>query len=118
MVAEVRDGASMRSVARRYGVSLSTVQWWIRRAGNRELSAVDWSTRSPVPERVHRTEAGMEDLVLRLRRELRETSALGEYGAKAIHYELTAQGHSQVPSVRTIGRILARRGALDGRRRT
>jgi hypothetical protein len=60
----------------------------------------------------------MEDLVLRLRRELRETSALGEYGAKAIHYELTAQGHSQVPSVRTIGRILARRGALDGRRRT
>jgi hypothetical protein len=52
-----------------------------------------------------------------LRRELKETSELGEHGAKAIHRELLARGYQAVPSVRTIGRILERRGALDGRRR-
>ena len=107
----------MRSVARRYGVSLSTVQWWVRRAGNRRLAAVEWGTRTPIPQHVHRTDTAVEDLVLRLRRELKDLSALGEYGAKAIHYELSARGLSSVPSVRTIGRILARRGALDDRRR-
>jgi hypothetical protein len=62
---------------------------------------------------VHRTDTAVEDLVLRLRRELKDTSALGEYGARAIHGELAARRLPRVPSVRTIGRILARRGALD-----
>jgi hypothetical protein len=60
-------------------------------------------------------------LVLQVRKELKEQSDLGEYGARAIHRELSDR-HQQdptveVPSVRTIGRILRRRGALDGRRR-
>jgi hypothetical protein len=59
----------------------------------------------------------MEDLVLTLRRQLKESSDLGEFGARAIHRELIALGHSSVPCVRTIGRILERRGALEGRRR-
>ena len=37
MVAEVRAGASMRAVARAHAVSLSTVQWWVRRASDRPL---------------------------------------------------------------------------------
>jgi len=117
MVAEVRAGASMRAVARAHDVRLFTVQWWCRRAGNLSLDHVDWSDRSPIPRRVHRTESAVEDLVLGLRRELKETSDLGEYGARVIHRALVARGHALVPSVRTIGRILERRGALDAGRR-
>jgi hypothetical protein len=52
-----------------------------------------------------------------VRRELKETSDLGEFGAVAIHRELLERSIASVPSFRTIGRILERRGALDGRRR-
>jgi len=107
----------MRSVARAHDVRLFTVQWWCRRAGDLPLDRVDWRDRSPIPRRVQRTESAVEDLVLVWRRELKETSDLGEYGARAIHRELVARGHAVVPSVRTIGRILERRGALDARRR-
>jgi hypothetical protein len=108
---------SMRAVARAHDVSLSTVQWWCRRAGGLALDRVEWSDRPPIAVRVHRTESAVEDLALGLRRELKETSDLGEYGARAIHHELLARGHVLVPSVRTIGRILERRGALDAGRR-
>jgi hypothetical protein len=82
MVAKVRAGASMRAVARLHRVSLSTVQWWARRAGDLALDKVDWGNRSPIPARNARTAAAVEDLVLMLRRELKERSALGEYGAR------------------------------------
>jgi hypothetical protein len=117
MVAKVRAGASMRAVARLHHVSLFTVQLWVRRAGDLSLDDVDWNDRSPIPTRNTRTKPAVEDLVLMLRRELRERSALGEYGARAIRGELVARRHATVPSLRTIGRILERRGALDGGRR-
>lgn len=81
------------------------------------LEEVDWRDHPPIAGRVHRTAAAVEDLVLGLRRELKETSDLGEYGARAIHRELVARGDGVVPSVRTIGRVLERRGALDAARR-
>lgn len=96
MVAEVRAGASMRAVARAHEVSLSTVQWWCRPAGERPVDRVDWSDRSPIPGKVQRTESAVEDLVLVLRRELKETSDLGEYGARALHRELVARGQALV----------------------
>jgi hypothetical protein len=49
------------------------------------LDRVDWSDRPPIPRTVHRTATAVEDRVLGLRRELKETSDLGEYGARAIH---------------------------------
>jgi len=52
-----------------------------------------------------------------VRTELKDRSALGEYGAVSIRRELVARNRVEVPAVRTIGRILERRGALDGRRR-
>src|SRR5205823_6668838 len=55
--------------------------------------------------------------VLSIRKRLKERSDLGEHGAAAICREMTRLGTNHVPSVRTIGRILLRRGALDGRRR-
>jgi len=77
MVVEVRAGVSMRAVARLHHVRLFTVQWWLRRAGDLSLGDVDWSNRSPLPGRSGRTEPAIEDLVLMLRRELRERSASG-----------------------------------------
>ena len=117
MVAEVRAGVPMRGVARAYAVSLSTVQWWCRRAGDGALDEVDWRDRASIPVTVHRTASAVEDVVLELRRELKEASDLGEYGARAIHRELAARGHVGLPSIRTIGRILERRGVLDAARR-
>ncbi len=51
-----------------------------------------------------------------MRQALKATSDLGEFGAVAIRTELLAQGEQGVPAVRTLGRILERRGVLDCRR--
>lgn len=118
MVAAVRGGAAMRAVARQCHMSLSTVQWWVRRAAGERLDRVDWEDHpTGCRPAVNRLAVETEELVLRLRRELKATSDLGEYGAVAIHRELLTQGPRVGPSVRTIGRVLERRGALDGRRR-
>lgn len=118
MVRARRNGASIDVVARQFRVAPSTVRFWLRRAGNQRLDRVDWSDRLPGRrEPVNKTSRDVEDLVVSLRRELKETSALGEYGAAAIRWELQRRRVGPLPSLRTIGRILERRGALDGRRR-
>ena len=91
----------------------------MERAGDHRLDRVDWADRSDRPHRTTRTDPALEALVLRVRRELRETSVLGEYGARAIHAALLERPEpgAHVPSVRTIGRILERHGVLDRRRR-
>lgn len=119
MVQAVRGGASMRHVADHFGVSLSTVQRWVDRAADQRLDRIDWTDRPcGLPTPVNRTERAREDLVLTLRQELRDTSDLGEFGAVAIRREWRARGLPDPPSLRTIGAILERRGALDRRRRT
>ena len=118
MVSAVRVGRSERSVAVEYGVSLSAVQYWVQRAEGQRLDRVDWSDRPGGPRHsTKRTPRELEDLVLRLRRELRDESALGEFGGIAIREELQRQGVMPLPTVRTIYRVLERRGALDHRRR-
>lgn len=118
MVQMVREGASQRAVARQFAVSLSTVQRWIRRTDNRPLDEVDWSDHAAGPlNPPARCDATLENRVLAIRRSLKDDSSLGEYGAEAIHREMHRRGLKRIPSVRTIGRILQRRGALDGRRR-
>lgn len=111
----------MRSVARRFGVSLHTVQRWVAHADGRRLDRVDWSGPRGGRRETQATAPETEELVIELRKELRDGSDLGEFGAAAIHRELTKRRArlklDRVPSVRTIGRILERRGALDGRRR-
>jgi hypothetical protein len=117
MVSAVRKGESLRRVARRFRVSVSTVHYWVEWAEGKRLSRVDWQDRSHRPHNVKRTKPGVENLIVRLRTELKNNSILGEYGAEAIQRELLARGKTEIPAVRTIGRILERRGALDGRRR-
>jgi hypothetical protein len=106
-------------VARTYGVGLATVQRWLARAADNRLDRVDWGDRPDTPHRTTRTDPAVEEVVLRLRWELREASVLGEYGAPAIRAALLEQADlpGPVPSVRTIGRILERHDVLDRRRR-
>jgi putative transposase len=118
MVEAVRQGTPPRQVADRFGIALRTVQRWVARAGEQRLDRVDWSDRPcGLPTPVNRTERHLEDLVLTIRQQLRDTSDLGEFGAAAIHRELLARGIADPPSIRTIGLILQRRGALDHRHR-
>jgi putative transposase len=119
MIAAVRSGESQRGVARSFHVTLRTVQRWQARAEGRSLDRVDWSDRSRAPHRMPRhTSPEIETAVLTCRRQLKEESPLGFFGADAIHGTLSSRGDlGAIPSVRTVGRILARNGALDGRRR-
>ncbi len=122
MVSQVRLGTSMRAVAKACGVSLRTVQVWMARAGDERLDRVDWSDRPRGGRRATQaTPSSVEDVILKVRRQLQTISALGEFGAAAIRRELVEHprkfSRKKIPSLRTIGRILARRGALDGRRR-
>jgi len=115
MVAAIRQHQTIRAVARRFGVSTSTVLYWVERAKGQRLDRVDWHDRSRVPHHTRRTEVGLEDEVLHVRRQLQRDSDLGACGAVVIQQALREQGHTHLPSVRTINRILRRRGALDGR---
>ena len=117
MVRMVREGQSMRATARHAGVSLATVRYWVARADHRSLDEVDWADRCKSPHRTRRIAPGLEETILSTREALKTQSALGEFGATAIRAELLDRALPLVPSVRTIGRILLRRGVLDGRRR-
>ena len=117
MVAAVRRGHSLRTVARQFGVGMATVAHWVKQAKGQRLDRVDWSDRSRAPHQTRRTDTTVEDLVLKTRDTLAHGD-LGAVGAASIRQALREQGGAPLPSLRTINRILARRGALDGRRRT
>jgi len=107
----------LRATGRKFHVSLRTVQRWVRRAKGKPLHSVDWASRRPVPRKVRRTSFEIEGKILSVRKHLKEESVLGEYGSVAIRRSLLEQENRYVPSLRTIGRILVRRGALNDRRR-
>lgn len=119
MVFLVRRGYSQRFVARRFKVSLHTVQRWVQRAGAQPLKEVDWVSRSKMAHHIaNKTSAGLEQEVCVMRKQLETTGALGFVGAQAIQDALRERAGLRVlPSVRTIGRILQRQGLLDGQRR-
>lgn len=117
MVAAVRRRQPLRAVARQFRVAVATVAYWVQRAQGQRLDRVDWSDRPHTPHQTRRTPTSLEDLVLTVRTELAH-SDLGAIGADAIRQVLLERGLDPVPAVRTINRILARRGALDARRRT
>src|SRR4051794_28332536 len=108
----------MRAVAKRFGVSLCTVQRWVARSKGKRLDRADLSDRgSGPPVQAGRTGTAVEDVVLAARADLKANSDLGEYGAVAVHDCLVARGVEDVPSARTINRIFERRGVLDANRR-
>lgn len=108
----------MSEVALKFKVSKSTVHQWVKRAEGKRLDRVDWSDRpGGCSVAYNRTPQKIEKLALDVRKRLKDKSDLGEFGAEAIHRELINMKIGPPPSVRTIGRILERKGALDGRRR-
>lgn len=118
MVAAARRGQAQRAVARRFGIGLGHLQYWLARTRGQRLDRVDWSNQSNAP-RAHgrQTKTSVQRRVLALRRELRQ-SDLGFVGAQAIQDALrTERPDRRLPSLRTIGRILKRHGALDAVRR-
>lgn len=118
MVAAVRQGQSLRSVARAFGVSLCALQHWVERAEGKALDSVHWNNNKPGPKQApRRCSQEFEDKVLEVRHYLREQDALGYYGAAAVREHLLELGLGEVPSERTINRVLERRGAFDGTRR-
>src|SRR5262245_61658601 len=117
MVAAVRGGQSLRAVAKKFGVGVATVAHWVERAKGQRLDRVDWSDRPRAPHKTRRTDPSLEDLVLQTRADLAKGD-LGAIGAAAIRQGLLDQGVGKAPAVRTTNRILGRRGALDGKKRT
>jgi putative transposase len=115
----VRGGQSQRAVARKFHVALHTVQRWVERAGLLKLDEADWSNHPRTAHRVaNKTSAKMEQQICTVRKQLQAKGALGFVGAQAIHEALSQLGRElRLPSVRTIGRILRRKGLLDGQRR-
>ena len=116
-MASVRGGLGLRAAARRARVSLHTAQRWVARAAHTRLDRVVWTNRPSIAHSGHRTDRDVEIRILALRQSLRVESDLGEFGAAAIHRALTAEPVPTIPSIRTIGRVLERHGALDVRRR-
>jgi hypothetical protein len=117
MVALVRRGLSRRAVARRFQVSLPTVHRGVKRAQGRRLDRGDGRAHASRPHRTRRTAECLEELVRHVRQELPEQRARGTLGAAASARALTRRGHVSLPSGRTMGRILARGGVLNARRR-
>lgn len=115
MVQLVRQGRSLKAVARQFHVSSATVWLWVERARDKRLDRAVFANCKP-GRAWNRTAAELESHILDVRRELRENSVLGEYGARAIEVELKAQ-QCVVPARATINRVLARHGVLDRTRR-
>lgn len=105
----------MHAVARQFHVSAAMVCRWVGRTRGQRLDRAGFANRKP-GRAWNRTRAGLERRILEVRRVLRETSVLGEYGARAIEAELKAQ-QVVVPSLATIHRVLVRHGAVDRARR-
>jgi transposase-like protein len=116
MVQAVRSGASLKSVAVQFDVSVGNVAFWVRRAQGKRLDRVDFSDRSPGCARGwNRTGALIEQRIVELRKSLREDSILGEYGADAIQREWC--NGPPLLSRATINRVLKRYGVTDVHRR-
>lgn len=107
----------MRSVARRFHVPLSTVQYWISLTRGKRLDRFVWNDRSTAPKTTRRTSRSIEKIVIATRQRLKDHSSLGEFGAAAIRRDLEGREEPFLPSLRTVGRILERHGVLDGRKR-
>lgn len=116
MVHMVRSGKSTRSVAAELGVDSTTVSFWVRRAKGARLDRVDFSDRKS-GRAWNRTAVSLEQHIVVLRRNLREESILGEYGARAIQSALKAERAATQPALATINRVLSRCGLQDAVRR-
>lgn len=80
MVRRVHAGYGLRTVARQFGVSVSTVSLWVARSAGQRLDRVSFADHKR-GRAWNRMQTPVEQDILQTRAQLREHSALGEYGA-------------------------------------
>lgn len=116
MVRRVRAGFGLRTVARQFGVSVSTVSWWVARSAGERLDRCSFADDKR-GRAWNRIEPAEEQRILQTRAHLRKYSVLGEYGADAIGRALHEELPAGLVSRATINRVLRRHGATDAHTR-
>jgi transposase InsO family protein len=106
--AVVLEGRSPSQIARDHGISERWVYKLLRRFKEGGYAALEPRSRRP-KSCSHQVGAKIQDLVVKLRREL--TAAGYDAGPQTIRHHLSAQ-IAQPPSVATISRILKRKGLI------
>jgi transposase InsO family protein len=100
-----QEGANVRALCRRYGISPPTAYKWLGRAAAGDTALADRSRR---PQRSPaRSTAAQEARVLALR------DAHPTWGARKLHHRLQALGHTALPAPSTIHAILRRHDRID-----
>ena len=99
-----REGANVRELCRRYGISAKTGYKWIGRAAAGAAGLADRSRRPRTSP--GQTAAGVEARILALRDEH------PTWGGRKLHHRLRADGVSGVPAPSTITAILERHGLI------
>lgn len=100
------EGANVRALCRRFGISPPTAYKWLRRFKQAGLAGLQEHTRRP-HDTPTRTMAAMEALVLALRDDH------PAWGGRKLAARLEAPGHRAVPCPSTITRILQRHGRIS-----
>ena len=101
------EGANMRELCRRYGVSPTTGYKWLERFEREGLAGLAERSRRPQAS-PQQTPAAIEAKVV----ELRERSN-NAWGGRKIKRALEALGEAAPPAASTITEILRRRGRLS-----
>ena len=101
-----QEGANIRHLCRRFGVSPTTAYKWVRRFQARGTQGLQEQSRRPHGSPL-RTSSALEQAVLDLRRKH------PQWGGRKLRARLLALGHERVPSPSTITAILDRHHLLD-----
>ena len=105
-----RAAINVTAVCREEGVSRAVFYKYVDRVEREGLDGLEERSRRPRTSPLQ-TPVDVEDLVVRLRKELHDTGL--DHGATSIQWHLSRQGGvEKVPSVATIHRILVRRGLV------
>src|SRR5687767_134386 len=102
VLAEIRDGSSVRDAARRHGVGKTQVYEWQRRYDDAGAVGLVPLSRRPVVS-PRQLDPAVEDAIVRLRKER------PRWGAKKIRAALLKE-HQAAPAVSTVHQVLIRRG--------
>jgi len=106
VVLAMREGANVRELCRRYGVSAKTGYKWIWRAQTSGVGALADGSRRP-HHSPRRTAQLLEQRVLELR------DAHPAWGARKLHRRLRALGYQELPTPSTMHAILVRHGRIE-----
>jgi transposase InsO family protein len=99
-------GANRAELCRRFQISRKTGYKWLSRFAQEGKAALRDRSRRPLSSPAQAAEA-LEDRVVALR------TTQPTWGARKLHRRLFDLGHTALPAVSTVGRILRRRALID-----